>query len=153
MLKRPYIALGDLRNDGHKQIVIEERGHNGTIYNAAVYRYFDLGDDLTLTNVLALEARAYDPFFDGDASIERTLTPIDATHVRIDQTYVSGKKRISGGYAVLESTGRGKPYRVRERHGLDKRVSPHFELCNDSLISLSGEDDNTFLKDGHGLYY
>lgn len=153
LMKRPYISFTDLRGDGHEQVVVEERGHNGTLYNAAVYRYFDLTDDLVLTNVLALEARAADPDPRDEAVIERTLTSVDATHVRIDQVYVSGKNRISGGYAVLESAGRGKPYRVRERHGITTRAAPHFQLGNDSLITLSGVDDDQFLKDGHGLYY
>lgn len=153
LLLPPYISTADLRSDGHQQIVVEERGHNGTMYNAAVYRYFDIAPDLTLTNVMALEARTYTINPDDKAMIVRTLTPINATHVRIDQAYVSGTKRISGGYAILESPGPGKPYYVSERHAVDSLASPHFRLCNESLVTMSETDDDLFLKEGHGLYY
>jgi hypothetical protein len=134
-------------------VVVEERAHNGNVYNAAVYRYFDIGPDLKLTNVLALETRVLDPFPPSDGKLMRTLTRIDATHQRIDQVYVDGKKRISGGYAILASEGPGRPFHVAERHGIKKTVSPAFEISSSTLISLSEEEDDEFLKQGHGLYY
>jgi hypothetical protein len=152
LLKKPYVATADLRGDGRWQIVVEERAHNGTLYNAAVYRYFDIAPDLALTNVMALEARTVDPLSNGEAMVLRTMTTLDARHLRIDQSYATGKKKISGGYAILESTGPGVPYRVAERHGIEKAVSPHFTMSDATLITMSEEDDE-FLKQGHGLYY
>jgi hypothetical protein len=153
LLKKPYVATADLRGDGHWQIVVEERAHNGTIYNAVVYRHFDVAPDLSLTNVLALEARSIDPFSDGHPIVLRATTTLDNRRLRIDQSYVTGKKKIAGGYAILESTGPGVPYRVAERHGIKKAASPHFTLGDTTLITMSGEEDDEFLKEGHGLYY
>jgi hypothetical protein len=153
LLKKPYVATADLRGDGHQQIVVEERAHNGTLYNAVVYRYFDIAPDLALTNVMALEARTVDPFSNDEAMVLRTMTTLDNRRLRIDQSYATGKKKIAGGYAILESSGPGVPYRVVERHGVKKEASSHFRLSDGTLITMSEEEDDGFLKEGHGLYY
>lgn len=57
LLKTPYVSFADLFNNHHDQIVFEERVHNGTMYNAVVYRYFDVGTDLALTPILVRETR------------------------------------------------------------------------------------------------
>lgn len=62
------------------------------------------------------------------------------------------ERKIAGGYAILESPAPGAAYRVVERHGIKRSASPHFTLCNESLITMSEEEDE-FLEQGHGLYY
>jgi hypothetical protein len=153
LLKRPYIATANLRGDEHWQMVVEERAHNGTIYNAVVYRYFDVAADLALTNVMALEARTVDPFSSDEGMVLRTMTTLDNRRLRVDQSYAIGKKKIAGGYAILESTGPGKPYRVMERHDVKKAASPELTMSDATLITMSDEEDDEFLKEGHGLYY
>ena len=153
LLKKPYVATADLRGDGRWQIVVEERAHNGTIYNAVVYRYFDIAPNLALTNIMALEARTLDPLSDDEAMVLRTMTTLDSQHLRIDQSYASRRRKIPFGYAILESTGPGVPYRVAKRHGTNKAASQHFTMGDATLITMSEEEDDEFLKQGHGLYY
>jgi hypothetical protein len=125
LVKKPFVSTADLFGNHQPQIVFEERVHNGTMYNAVVYHYFDVRPDLGLTRVLAHETRLMALQPDGAIFI-RELTPLNPTHLRLDTFELlspDAAQRKEMGYVILESPGPGTPFRVVERHPTD---SAHF---------------------------
>jgi hypothetical protein len=78
LVTKPFVSTADLFHNHQPQIVFEERVHNGTMYNAVVYHYFDIRPDLSLIRVLARETRLMALQPDGAIFI-RELTPLSAT--------------------------------------------------------------------------
>jgi hypothetical protein len=149
LVKRPFVSKGDLRRDGGRQVVFEERVHNGNIYNGVVYHHFDIGADLALTRVLALETRVVS--LDDDALFVREIVRIAANRLRVELYEVpfpSGGPRRSLGRAILEAPGPGTPFRVTERH-------PGPEVHAHQLVTFceTARDDDAFLRDGCNHYY
>ncbi len=149
LLKTPYVSFADLLNNHHDQIVFEERVHNGSMYNAVVYRYFELGQDLALTLVLARETRLL--ALEGDGLFVRDLTQLSDTRLRLDTSATSLKdlaSRKEQGYVILESSGSNAPLHVAESH-LD---NPHGFDC---LVTCdpNSKGDDVFLSGGNTFRY
>lgn len=155
-LRRPYVSTADLRGDGRYQIVFEEVVHNGDVYNGVVYNYFDIGPDLELTHVLAVEARCQDPV-DPDNRFERTITPIGSGDLRLELSYFTPRGTLhNGDYAVLRSPGPGKPYHIVRRHVAARPGFSRLSRSNaDVLITIdpNSEGDDAFVKDGSVFRY
>ena len=153
LLDKPLISFADLPGNHRRQIVVEERVHNGTMYNGIVYNYFDVASDLSLTRVLALEKRVLAIGTDEERMIVRTLQPAGPNQLRLEsfmQAQANPKDRRELGNVILESTGPGAPYRVKQRHPKSKD--------NDSiLVTYSPEetpaDDDAFLRNGYTFHY
>jgi hypothetical protein len=143
LLKTPYVSFADLFNNHHDQIVFEERVHNGTMYNAVVYRYFDVGTDLALTPILVRETRLL--ALEGDGLFVRDLTQLSDTRLRLETSATSLKdlaSRKEQGYVILESSDSNTPLHVAESHldnphGFDCLVTCDFNSKGDD-VSLSG---------------
>ena len=150
LVTRPFVSSADLFLNGHRQIVFEERVHNGTMYNGVIYHYFDIGPQLELTRVLARETRmaALDQ---KDGLYVRELTQLSPTRLRLDTFSVGGNRaarRQALGFVILESPGPGIAFRVVERHpvGVGAQVG---------LVSFgqAPEDEDRFLREGYRFYY
>jgi hypothetical protein len=149
---RPLISLAGLPRTQRRQIVVEERVHNGTMYNGVVYNYFDIGPDLSLTRVLAFEQRAY-AIGAQEGLIVRTLERTGPNQLRLEsflQPRAASPKRHDLGYVILERSGPGLPFQVKERHPKSKD--------NDSiLVTYSGGitpgTDDKFLREGYTFHY
>ena len=149
LIKTPLVSSADLFRNQRRQIVFEERVHNGTVYNGVVYHYFDVGPQLELIRVLARETRVVDPTR-GDRIYQRELAVLKKSRLRLDLYAASpdGKiRREALGYTILESAGPGHAFRVVERHARDKSGAR-------TLVTYSeGADDDAFLREGYRVYY
>jgi hypothetical protein len=56
--KPPVFRIEQPVEDGPEMLVFAERAHNGDVYNAIVERYFEVGADHVLRQVMAIETRA-----------------------------------------------------------------------------------------------
>ena len=152
LLEKPLISFADLLQNHRRQIVVEERVHNGTMYNGVVYNYFDVGPDLSLTRVLALEKRVL-TIGAQEGLIVRTLERSGPNQLRL-KSYMTpeGKlrKRQELGYVILETAGPGSPFHVKQRHPKSKDV-------DSILVTYSGANeqgsDDAFLRDGYTFHY
>jgi hypothetical protein len=152
LLRQPLISLAGLPINQSRQIVVEERVHNGTMYNAVVYNYFEVGPDLSLTRVLAFEPRAYS-IGKQEGLIVRTLQSIGPNQQRLEsslETNAAPHQRQDLGYVILERAGPGHPFQVKERHPKSRN--------NDSiLVTYSGAmnpgADDKFLREGYTFHY
>ena len=152
LLHQPLISFADLLANGRRQVVIEERVHNGTMYNAVVYSYFEIGSDLSLTRILAFEQKAY-AIGAREGLIVRTLDRAGPNRLRLTSLMdLDGAphRQQNLGYVILESPGPGLPFQVKERH-------PKSKQRNTILVTYSGEvgssNDDTFLREGYTFHY
>jgi len=154
LMQKPLVSFDDLDQDGAPEIVVEERVHNGTIYNAVVYHYYHVSADLSLLPVLALETNAIDLLKEKENGlVVRQITKLDPGHLRLDtfsEVREPTKLREKLGEVCLKSDGPGEPFQVQEHRFFDQRYSG-------GLVTLSGDttdaDENTFLRDGYTFYY
>ena len=151
LLKSPFVEFKDVGKETF--LVVEDYAHNGSVYNAAVYRYFRIGKDLSLKQILALEARAIWSFGDDDSAglLLRELKFIDAKSAVITtylQPYKVGSPRRLVGHVKIGSSGDGMPFKVLERWPADD------SMLKDTLITVnSDENDDDFLSQGDNLFY
>ncbi len=150
LVKKPLVSSADLFQNHHPQIVFEERVHNGTMYNAVVYHYFDVRPDLSLTRVLARETRlmALEP---DDAIFIRELSQLSPTRLRLDTFELlspDSAQRKQMGYVVLQSAGPGIPFHVVQRDAKDLGYLNCLITCDDE-----SPDDDAFLREGYTFYY
>jgi len=150
LIKTPIVSSADLFRNQHRQVVFEERVHNGTVYNGVVYHYFDIGPNLELVRVLARETRVPDATRK-DRLYQRELAVLKKMRVRLDLYAASadGKvRRESLGYTVLQSAGPGHPFRVVERHSRDKAGAGTLVTFTEGV-----DHDDAFLREGYRMYY
>jgi hypothetical protein len=150
LVKKPLVSFADLFQNHSPQIVFEERVHNGNMYNAVIYHYFDVGPHLALTRVLARETRvlALDP---SERMFNRELTQLSPTSLRLDTVAACGtdsSRREELGYVILESPGPGVPFHVTLRHPKE----PDLEA---GLVTNMDESpgDDIFLREGNPFTY
>jgi hypothetical protein len=145
LMKRPIVRMEPGTKGRFPRLIVEERTHNGTVYNAAVYRYFEIGRDMSLRQILAVEARAY---FFGDGLTERKAIFLTPDRVRIDVTTRPPRKygRVRSGRLLLQRTGNGQPFHVVGR-------TPRGDA--DGLVTYceSAKSDDDFLRVGCDFYY
>jgi hypothetical protein len=150
LMEKPFVSSADLFQNGHPQIVFQERVHNGTLYNAVIYHYFDIGPELALTRVLARETRlaALEP--EGAIYI-RELTRLTPNRLRLDTfelPRIDAAQRREMGYAILDSPGPGVPFHVAERHPKNPAIFDCLITCQDEPPA-----DDVFLREGYTFYY
>jgi hypothetical protein len=152
LLAKPLISFADLFGNHHRQIVVEERVHNGTMYNGVVYNYFDVGPGLSLTRVLAFERQVLTIGPD-EGRIARSLKRAGPNQLRLDsvlEPQAKPRKRRALGYVILESPGPGSPFQVKQRH-------PEGNGSASILVTYAGADtsggDDAFLREGYSFYY
>lgn len=150
LVRLPLVSSADLFGNGNRQVVFEERVHNGTEYNGVIYHYFDIGPQMELTHVLARETRVFPPD-SSDNLYLRELTRVGTNKLRLDVYEASAKTvedRRQLGYVILASGGPGTAFRVAGRHAL-----PGFS--SEELVSFceNSKYDDAFLRTGCDFYY
>jgi hypothetical protein len=147
LLKRPIVRMEPAAGGRPPLLVVEERTHNGTDYNAVVYRYFEIGSDMSLAQVLAVEARALLPS-DGNDHTERTATFLTANRVRIDVSSRSPQKLGAQGSVLLERSHSGQAFHVAQRMPAPgTRQEVLLTYCD------TAKSDDDFLRMGCDFYY
>lgn len=143
--KYPIVRMETDRGDLPAVLIVEERTHNGNVYDAAVYRYFEIGKDMSLTQVLAVEARA---ILLSKEYTERKATFLSPNRVRLDVSTRPPRKWGAWGSVLLERTHSG------ERFHVVRRV-PARGTASQGLITYctSEKSDDDFLRVGCDLYY
>lgn len=119
LFKAPIVRIEAARGDRPPLVVVEEQLHGGTVYNAVIYHYFEVGRDMALTQVLAVEARAM-----LESSVPRSLvqdyivrkaTFLTANRVRLDVSSRSSRTPAFQGSVLLERDHPGQPFHVGRR--------------------------------------
>jgi hypothetical protein len=151
LMTRPYLFFEDINQDGQPEVVIEEHGHNGNVYNAIIYHYFHLEKDLNLKHILALETRLLLYFTDmGPSMLVRTVEKLapNKIRIRIEETFKeSPSQNRPVGEVLLESENAASVFKIKSREVQQEG----FERL---LITGAEEDDEgQFLGKGLGLYY
>lgn len=145
--KKPLVSFSNV--NGKMLVVAENFAHNGNVYNAIVYHYLSIGDDLSLKPMLALEAKSQWSFGADEDSfgiLTRELKFIDEKTATITcylQPYKSGAPRRLIGTVKIGTDEDGTPFRVI------KKIIVDTSLISGALITVNDDDeDNHFLATG-----
>ena len=143
--KYPVVRMEVGRDNLPPVLIVEERTHNGNVYDAAVYRYFEIGKDMSLTQVLAVEARA---ILLSSEYTERKAVFLTPNRVRLDISTRSPRKWGAEGSVILERTNSGERFHVARR-------APAPGTKSQGLVTYcaSAKSDDDFLGVGCDLYY
>lgn len=149
--ENPIVSFRDLDGDGNKELVVQERVHNGTMYNAIVYHDFRVRPDLTLQRMLALESQLVDLYTENeDGIIIRTTETISLNELRLIATLEGRSNTIRTerlGEAILRRAGPERPYEVVSRRVFNEKY-------RELIVSAFGtNDDNQFLRAGYQFHY
>ncbi len=112
--KHPIVRVKAAWHGGPPLLIVEERTHNGNVYDAAVYRYFEIGKDMSLTQILAVEARAI-LLSERNEYTRRNATFLGSNRVRLDVSSRSSSKFGAWGSVLLERSHVGQPFHVARR--------------------------------------
>ncbi len=115
-LTKPMISFDDINSDGQKALVVEERVHNGTMVNAGIYHYFFIEKDLSLKEVLELEARLLN-LNDESTWFYRRITARKKNELTVKVTLEGdGKSSTPIGTIVLKSDGNDAPFKMDHKN-------------------------------------
>jgi hypothetical protein len=138
LLKAPLSYFRTLGPDMGQCIVVKERVHNGSAYNAVVDHFYSLDKQTNLKEILCLESLCVNPM-DANSIISRSFKHNSIT---ASIRYGNGQAKIIGSSAIdLKGKNRLKSKKV---------YVAEFE---DFLITGSGIDNEKFLKEGYLLTY
>ncbi len=147
-LVKPLVRFLDLDRDGKPELVVQERVHNGTVYNAVVFHYFRIMPDLSLKQIIALETNLIDLHTMSSCGIiERQIRSISRDSLVIESFLnLNGKSKKKLGEALLCRNSPDSFYRVQKRIALNSKYAS-------LLITAWSEDENKFLREGYTFYY
>jgi len=148
---RPFVSFEDLDRDGQPELVVRERAHNGSSYNACVRHYYRIGRDLSLFPLLAVEERSLQD------------VPTEDTWLLRRVSFVSRDSLILTTYLSIPS----QPKRKVGELLLSKHPTPHLittvyyvadtlMVTPESrwgLISDSPSQDHNFIFAGESVWY
>lgn len=128
-------------------LVATEKGHNGTMYDAIIDRYFEFGEDLALTPVLSIERETI-LLGDFEELTERRLTFASPFRARIDVRSRSKRGIGVSGSVELVRDRLGTPFRVvKPPAGNNKALDGLVSYCD------TRKSDDQFIRDGCNFYY
>jgi hypothetical protein len=148
-LKRPYVKAEDITGDGKPELVVEEQVHNGNMYNGVVYHYYEIGQDMALHHIFALETRVFDIRSEEgpeNAFFVRKLESKRKGRIRIRTSIDSKSKSELLGSVDLVQTAPGKAFKVL------KRRCANDQDCG-NLITCSEFEEQKFIENGYNFYY
>lgn len=149
-LKGLLASFDDIDGDGKEECVIQERVHNGTMYNAIVYHYYYVLPDLSLSPILAVETRLFDlTTEDQHGVITRALQKIGKGEIRLEVSLdcsIPTPLHRELGAVILRNPKPGEPFTIVQKTAL---VPDYSGL----LITASGEDESKFTIKGYNFYY
>jgi len=150
--ERPFVTFEDLDHDGRKELVIRERTHNGTSYNACVRHYYRVGSDLSLFPMLAVEERSLQDFLGvNNAWLLRRVRFVSRdslTVVTILSTPGHPERKVGEVLLSRHATAHyaGCAYQLTDTRVVD----PKFQQA---LITDSPAHDENFILTGKTLWY
>jgi hypothetical protein len=150
-LEKPIVKFHDFDGDGRVELIVQERVHNGTMYNAVIYHHFHIGTDLSLRRILAIETRLFDLFTESERGvIERTPRLLSPFEVKLEVELKRAhpiKSVESLGEVISKRSDLDSPFQVAERHVGNARYA-------DFLVTAYGpEEENRILSEGYRGYY
>lgn len=111
-LEKPFITFDDINSDGRMALVVEERVHNGNMNNAGIYHYFFIEKDLSIKEILELEARLLN-LSDETTWFYRRIAARKENEITVEVTLEGdGKNPIPVGSVVLQSGGNDTPFKM-----------------------------------------
>ncbi|MGB8190383.1 MAG: hypothetical protein WCF67_00630 [Chitinophagaceae bacterium] len=137
MNEKPLISFKDIDGDCKNEVIVQERAHNGNIYNAVIYHYFVLGKDMNLQKMLALEAKQR--LSDVDCFMFRVFTNntiLSTIHCKDSFSQVVGKAHIN-----------------LKADSVITKIEIFKKEYSEMIITGSGISQNAFLKKGYKFQY
>lgn len=145
--KKPLVSFAKVQ--GKFVLLAENYAHNGNVYNAVVYHYLSMNDDLNLSPLLALEAKSQWSFGDDEHSFGVLIRELKFTSGKTAvitcylQPYEEGVPRRLIGSVDIGIQKDGEPFQVVQKHIVDT------SLISGALITVNDDDeDNHFLAAG-----
>lgn len=116
-IAKPPVFRFDRGMDGTVRLVFAEYSHNGNVYNSIVDRYFEMGANLSLNQVMTIEKISL--ISNGDGLIVRRPREIAPGRVKVSvyEQPKQGPDRKLGSYELTRERA-GQAYRVVNRHVL-----------------------------------
>jgi len=156
LVRKPIVAFDDVDQDGAPELVIQERAHNAPAYDAALFHYFHVGDDLSLRRVLVVETRLVDALEERHGARRRSPDLVTRTVEKTGRGTVRLRVRLESpdgqhaprevGTLTLRSATPGTPFTIAERMVRLAEYEP--VLVTGSIRPEGDPDDNTFLGTG-----
>ncbi len=145
------ISFEDIDGDGFPELVAKERVHNGTMYNAMLYRYYRIdAGSLALQQIFVRETDLLDLWTEDDGGyIRRELEHQPGGRLKLNVWLFfekGGKPGVRLGEIAFRRPSPSAPYAIESRLCL----APAYEAI---LLTASGFDDAEFLKDGYRFHY
>jgi hypothetical protein len=141
----PLVHFFDVNLDGQTELVIQEIVRNGTMYDAAIYYYYRVTEDVDFVPLLALEARVVDLFSDERGLIVRTLDCLGSNQLQVNvalEDPAGTPHHQELGTILLKAKDSTSPFEVVQKN---IRVSRYA----DCLLTASGIEDRSFLREGY----
>lgn len=158
-LRKPLLSFDDIDGDGQQEYVIQERTHNGTLYNAIVYHYYHVSSDLELRPILALETRLLvpeSPTPKKSKLINRSLQKLGKGQIRLEVSFdfqgPPPQHRVVG-FVVLHSPKPGSPFAEVERNVFDTAYANVLITGAEVGAGAEVESEAQFLIEGYRFYY
>jgi len=137
LMQRPYVFFDDLNQDQEPEIVIQEQVHNGSLYNGVVYHYFFIGADLSLKEILALEARLIDILSEKESGlIIRIVEKLGPNRIKIlvrTEGSIGAKRSTPVGEILLEAPDADSPFAIKSKIAFVEKY--------EGLLVTGSEDD------------
>ena len=137
------IATDHVRKHGLERTSVVSVAREAQVSHAAVYRYFEIGKEMSLRQVLAVEARAY---ILSEGLTEREATFLSPNRVQLAVSTQSPRNFGASGKVLLERRHTGQPFHV---------VRPMPRPAPDGLVTycVTAKSDDDFLRVGCDWYY
>lgn len=143
----PVFRIEQPVEDGPEMLVFAERAHNGNVYNAIVERYFEVGADHVLRQVMAIESRAAMP---GTADFTLRDLESDADGsllVTVGRGIEGGELEPQGSFRLIRS----KPGEVFKVAGA--KAEQGMPLAGIVTFCDTRESIEEFMQKGCAFYY
>ncbi|MCR2835045.1 hypothetical protein [Parerythrobacter lacustris] len=145
--KPPVFRIEQPVEDGPEMLVFAERAHNGDVYNAIVERYFEVGADHVLRQVMAVESRAAMP-----GTPDYTLRsfeggPGGTLLVTVERGIEGGELEPQGSYRLIRSKP-GEVFRVA-----GAKAEQGVPLAGIVTFCGTRESIEEFMQKGCAFYY
>jgi len=150
--ERPYVSFEDLAHDGQTELVVRERSHNGTSYNACIRHYYTVGGHLTLNPLLAVEERSLiDLPGPEDNWVLRRVKVVSRDSLLVTTfESLAGKKEKQVGDVLLSRHPTAQCHCWAYREIDSTVVDPRYR---NTLITDSPDHDANFILTGRTLWY
>lgn len=145
--KPPVFRIEQPVEDGPEMLVFAERAHNGSVYNAIVERYFEVGADHVLRQVMAIESRAAMP-----GTLDYTLRRIEngpggSLLVTVERGIEGGELEPQGSYRLIRGK-HGEVFRVA-----GAKAEQGVPLAGIVTFCGTRESIEDFMQKGCAFYY